>query len=152
MTIVFHSDLGNGIIAPGEPKGSGKENMGPFGSYPNQQIDWLKNDLATVNRTATPWVIVGYHRPWYVSQTSPVDPGPQTAFEPIFNQYGVDLCISGHEHIYLRTLPVNNGTLDAAGYNNPAAPVYIVNGAAGHYDGLDVLTFKANYSVFQTDK
>lgn len=30
-----------------------------------------------------------------------------------------------------------NGTIDAAGFNNPRMPWPIVQGAAGHYDGLD---------------
>jgi hypothetical protein len=33
------------------------------------------------------------------------------------------------------------------------APMYIVNGAAGHYDGLDPLLYPLqNYSAFATDK
>ena len=32
-----------------------------------------------------------------------------------------------------------------------SAPWYIVNGAAGHYDGLDTLDYQANYSAFQSD-
>jgi hypothetical protein len=30
------------------------------------QYAWLQNDLATLNRTITPWVFVMLHAPWYV--------------------------------------------------------------------------------------
>jgi len=62
------------------------------------------------------------------------------AFEPLFHQYGVDIYLSGHSHAYERVAPIFNGTVDAAGLNNPNGTMYVVNGAAGHYDGLDTLT------------
>lgn len=51
------TDLGNGIIGPFESKGRKGLNAGPFGSYPNEQIDWLEQDLKSVNREKTPWLI-----------------------------------------------------------------------------------------------
>ena len=38
------------------------ENAGPFGSYPNEQVDSLADDLKSVNRELTPWFIVIGHR------------------------------------------------------------------------------------------
>jgi hypothetical protein len=35
------------------------------------QYDWLKQDLAQVNRTVTPWIIGFWHRPWYSSNVGP---------------------------------------------------------------------------------
>jgi hypothetical protein len=37
-------------------------------------------------------------------------------------------------------MPLKNYVLDPNGLNNPKAPWYITNGAAGHYDGLDSLS------------
>lgn len=72
------------------------------------------------------------------------------AFEPFFKQYGVDLYLSGHSHVYQRNAPIYNGTIDPAGLNNPSSTLYIVNGAAGHYDGLDsFVTPTPAYSVYQ---
>ena len=121
--------------APDEPGGEGEEDAGPF-APPGTQLAWLKNDLASVNRQKTPWVIVGGHRPWYVSETECKE--CQTAFEPLLNQYGVDLVLHGHKHFYERESAISNGV--AQELNNPTAPWYIVNGAAGHYDGLDTPT------------
>ena len=47
--------------------------------------------------------------------------------------------INGHNHVYSRSLPIYNNTVDPAGYYNPRAPVYITNGLGGHYDGMDKL-------------
>ena len=77
--------------APDGLDGSAHLQAGPFGS-PNQQTDFLKADLASVDRTITPWVIVAGHRPWYTTGSSGCDPC-RTAFEDIFYQYGVDIGI-----------------------------------------------------------
>ena len=61
------TDLGHGFVAPDEPGGVEDEDSGPFASYMNQQTNWLRRDLATVDRSKTPWVIVAGHRPWYIN-------------------------------------------------------------------------------------
>lgn len=140
------TDLGNGLVGPDE---GSPEFGGPFGSA-NQQINWLTKDLASVNRTVTPWIVIFGHRGWYLSSASAC-PTCQTAFENIFQTYGVDLYISGHAHIYERTAPVYQNVIDPNGLNNPNATMYVTNGAAGHYDGLDVFTAIQNYSVARTN-
>ncbi|OBT70844.1 hypothetical protein VF21_10156 [Pseudogymnoascus sp. 05NY08] len=122
------------LNAPDEPGGEGTENAGPF-AVSGAQIAWLKKDLASVNRKKTPWVVAAGHRPWYVSTTECIE--CQLAFEPLLLEYGVDLVLHGHKHFYERHAAVNNGTTTEI-ENNPKAPWYLVNGAAGHYDGLDV--------------
>ncbi|KAF8851428.1 Metallo-dependent phosphatase [Acephala macrosclerotiorum] len=124
------------LNAPDQPGGSGAENAGPFAPF-GAQLDWLKKDLASVNRKKTPWVIAAGHRPWYVSTSECIECQP--AFEPLLLQYGVDLVLHGHKHFYERHAAINNGTAQEI-TNNPTAPWYIVNGAAGHYDGLDTPT------------
>ena len=137
------TDLGHGFIAPDEPGGPELEDAGPFASYMNQQTDWLRKDLAAVNRTKTPWIIAAGHRPWYINaqnDSSDVCWECKDVFEPLFLQYGVDLVLSGHVHAYQRNAPVYNNVSDPAELDNPRYPWYITNGAAGHYDGLDELT------------
>jgi acid phosphatase type 7 len=122
--------------APDEPGGEGAEVAGPFA--PNgTQLAWLEKDLASVDRKKTPWIIVGGHRPWYVSTAECLE--CQAAFEPLFIKYGVDLVLHGHKHFYERQSAVANGVAQEI-ESNPTAPWYIVNGAGGHYDGLDTPT------------
>jgi hypothetical protein len=74
------------------------------------QINWLKNDLASVNRLVTPWVIVQCHRPWKgsVSIADVLEggvincPACQSAFEQILIEYNVDMYLTGHVHWYER--------------------------------------------------
>lgn len=110
---------------------------GEFG-YPGEQLDWLRADLAKVDREKTPWVVVTGHRPWYIdAKKKNVCSDCQNAFESIFVDNEVDLVVMGHVHLYERNHPVAHGKVDPNGLNNPKAPWYIVNGAAGHYDGVD---------------
>lgn len=133
------TDFGNGIVAPDEPNGSYKENAKPFGSYLNEQIDWLNKDLASVDRCKTPWIIVSGHRPWYTTGAGNVCWECQSAFETTLNKYNVDLAVFGHVHNYQRFAPMKNNQTDPNGLNDPAYPWYIVNGAGGHYDGVNKL-------------
>ena len=160
VQIDTETDLGHGIVGPDEPGGSDEEDSGPFG-LANQQINWLTKDLQNVDRKKTPWVVVGQffffsfnalsfaffstclcflagHRPLYVS-TSDVCPQCRQAFETTLNQFSVDLVLAGHSHVYERSAPVFLNVSDPNELNNPKFPWYIVDGAAGHYDGLDVL-------------
>lgn len=131
------TDLGNGIIGPDEPKGSAKENAGPFGSYPNEQYDWLNKDLASVDRCKTPWVVVAGHRPWYTVGDDNICEDCQKAFENLLVQHNVDVAIFGHVHNYQRWNPMKYNKTDPNGLSNPSSPWYLVNGIAGHYDGMD---------------
>ena len=153
VQIDTETDLGHGIIGPDEPEG-GAEDSGPFG-LANQQINWLTKDLQTVDRKKTPWVIVGQffpfnacrsfftccvlagHRPSYVSSAN--CPQCVEAFETTLNEFSVDLVLAGHVHVYERSAPIFQNVTDPNELNNPRFPWYIVNGAAGHYDGLDTL-------------
>ena len=121
--------------APDLPNGSDKENAGPF-APDGTQLAWLEADLKAVNRKKTPWIIVGGHRPWYVS--GGVCQPCQAAFEGLLVKYGVDVALFGHDHLYERLAPTGlNAIVDPKELDNPDAPWYFVNGAAGHYDGLD---------------
>nr|POE58655.1 acid phosphatase [Quercus suber] len=134
--------------APDGPGGSAGLNSGPFGA-PNQQLDFLAADLASVDRSVTPWIIVGGHRPWYSTGDSGSVCGPcQKAFEPLLYKYGVDLAIFGHVHNSQRFQPVFNGTADPAGLQNPKAPMYIVAGGAGNIEGLSSVGNNVSYNAF----
>jgi len=131
---------------------------GPFGGGVNPaQLTWLQNDLqaANENRSSIPWIVVLGHRPAYTGSTfggGSVDnfsPVVQNVFSPIFEQYGVDLYISGHLHFYERMYPIAAGVPEKYSgqvYTNPRAPVYVVNGAAGNDERLTQVT-EYNYTL-----
>ncbi|RFU25208.1 hypothetical protein B7463_g11131, partial [Scytalidium lignicola] len=134
--------------APDGPDGSAGLDSGPFGA-PNQQLEFLEADLASVDRTVTPWLIVGGHRPWYSTGGSGNICGPcQTSFEPLLYKYGVDLAIFGHVHNSQRFQPVYNGTADPNAMTDPKAPMYIVAGGAGNIEGLSTVGSNVSYNAF----
>ncbi len=133
--------------APDGPGGSAGLDGGPFGA-PNQQLQFLQADLASVDRTVTPWLVVGGHRPWYSTGGGSVCAPCQAAFEPLFYRYGVDLAIFGHVHNSQRFQPVYQGAVDARGMNDPAAPMYIIAGGAGNIEGLSSVGSNVTANVF----
>ncbi|EME38774.1 hypothetical protein DOTSEDRAFT_180664 [Dothistroma septosporum NZE10] len=134
--------------APDQPGGSANLGGGPFGRT-GQQLDFVKADLASVDRSVTPWVIVAGHRPWYSTGGSDNICTPcQTAFESLFYEYGVDLAVFGHVHNSQRFDPVYNNTADRAGLNNPKAPMYIVAGGPGNIEGLSSVGDNYSTNVF----
>lgn len=133
--------------APDGPDGSAGLDGGPFGA-PNQQIDFLNADLASVDRRITPWLIVAGHRPWYTSGGHSGCGPCQDAFEQIFYKYGVDVAIFGHVHNSQRFDPIYNGTADPKGLQNPKAPMYLVAGGAGNIEGLSAIDGNATANAF----
>lgn len=121
--------------APDEPARNARENAGPFAPS-GTHLAWLEKDLASVDRNKTPWIIVSGHRPWYVSSTTCLE--CKATFEPLFIKYDVDLVRHGHQHIYERHGAIANDVVTEID-NTPVGPWYIVNGAAGHWNGLDTV-------------
>ena len=149
------TDLGHGFVGPDEVGGSEGEGADAVNATMNAQAAWLAADLDAVDRRKTPWIIVAGHRPWYLSKqnvTGSICWSCKDVFEPLLIKYNVDLVLSGHAHVYERQTPLANGKIDPKGLMNPSSPWYITNGAAGHYDGLDVLQSpRQEYSSFGLD-
>ena len=101
------------------------------------QHTWLRNELSSVDRSRTPWLIVSCHRAMYSSEQYFVDNQVgehiRHALEPIFHEYRVDLVVVGHYHTYERTCKVyreqcvEDGTIHVlvggAGFILDSAPV-----------------------------
>ena len=61
----------------------------------------------------------------------------ESALEPVFEQFNVQLALWGHVHDYERSLPVRFGAVEQRNYSKPTAPVYVANGAAGNREKND---------------
>lgn len=96
------------------------------------QYAWIQSDLAAVDRSRTPWVIVGLHAPWYNSNTAHQQEGEsmRVAIEPLVYAAGVDIVFAGHVHAYELNHRINDYKRD------PKGPVYITIGDAGNREGL----------------
>jgi hypothetical protein len=97
------------------------------------QYRWLEQDLASIDRSKTPWVIVVMHCPWYNSNTAHTSEQQtilmRESMEPLLYKHKVSLAITGHVHAYERTLPVYQNETVADGI------VYVVIGDGGNREG-----------------
>lgn len=76
------------------------------------QAEWLERDLSA-NRL--PWVIVYAHKPPYSSGEHGSNRDVREVFGPIFARHRVPLVLSGHDHHYERTKPVDGTTYVVTG-------------------------------------
>ncbi len=116
-----------------------REHTGAFGAQNadrtlppgnNAQTVWLQNVLAsarpqfvpnatsspvtaiaTINPTSIDWIVVQMHQcALSSSNDNGCDAGIREAWAPLFDQYQVDLVVSGHDHNYERSYPVRGFT------------------------------------------
>ncbi|KAL5219707.1 hypothetical protein ABZP36_024420 [Zizania latifolia] len=114
-------------------------------SEKSEQYNWMEEDLSSVDRSRTPWVIFIGHRPMYSSNIGilpDVDPIFVVSVEPLLLKYKVDLVFFGHVHNYERTCAVYQGKckgmpkkdangIDTYDNSNYAGPVHAIVGAGG---------------------
>ena len=102
--------------------------------------DWLAADLARVDRSKAPWLFVFHHTPLYSCGKHGSNLELRAAWQPLFDQYRVDLVFAGHDHIYERSKPIRGldgkeGKLAAAGPNGApigeSGTIYVVTAGAG---------------------
>ena len=71
------------------------------------QYAWLQEDLQSVDRSRTPWLVVESHRPMYQAEAlwgnNAVGIAMRLEFEDLLYDYDVDLFLAGHYHSYFRT-------------------------------------------------
>jgi len=100
------------------------------------QRAWLEADLRGVDRSATPWVFVLMHAPWYSSYASHYRELEcmRLELEGVLAAGSVDAVFSGHVHAYERTSRVLDGVPqpDVGG----CAPRYVVAGDGGNLERL----------------
>ena len=113
-----------------------------------KQTVWLRRDLAKVNRTETPWLVVLLHRALYCTKSTDSECNEESqnlrtgdaywfspeGLEPLFLQHGVDLVMSGHTHHYERTYPLARGKVMPGMngmYANPKGIVHVQSGVGG---------------------
>jgi hypothetical protein len=95
-----------------------------------EQLPWLEEDLAATNK---PWKVAYFHRSPFSSGTvHGSDLNLRGALGPIFSRHHVNLVVSGHDHLYERSKPINllkSEDSPVASYKEGTC--YIVSGGAG---------------------
>ncbi len=116
----YSYDYGNAHFIVLESYANGKDFKRLFDSN-NIQLNWLKEDLA---KNKQDWTIVYFHYPLYTKGSYDSDSNPdiiklRETLAPIFDQYKVDLVLTGHSHAMERSKPTQkqyglSSTFDAA--------------------------------------
>lgn len=106
-----------------------------FSNEASLQYKWLLNELKSIDRKKTPWVIVMMHTQFYTTFSTHVGEKETTvmreSMESLFVKYRVNLVFSGHDHAYMRSKPMFNGT----SVENGKAPIYVIVGEGGNREG-----------------
>jgi hypothetical protein len=68
-----------------------------------KQVKWLEDELS---KDTSEWKVCFFHHPPYSSaKKHGSDPQLREVVEPIFLKYGVDVVLTGHDHVYERIKP-----------------------------------------------
>jgi tetratricopeptide (TPR) repeat protein len=89
-----------------------------------EQLTWLENDLKNNSKT---WTFVFQHVPPFTSGGNYYSKSRievKNIFHPLYEKYGVDMVLTGHDHHYERSKPIGSK-------NSENAVIYIVGGNGG---------------------
>ena len=100
----------------------------------SEQYEWILQDLKTVDRAKTPWLLVNMHAPWYNSNVAHQEEieslGPKHDLEHLLFRFGVNIVFAGHVHAYERNHPTYKD------HRHPRGPTYINIGDGGNREGI----------------
>lgn len=105
----------------------------------SRQYEWLKADLAA---SAAPCTVALWHHPVFSSGPHGNQPQMREAWR-LLNQYGADVVLNGHEHVYERFAPQ-----DADGKAAPTGIREFIVGTGG-YSLYDRVTFQPNSEAWE---
>lgn len=132
------------------------------------QIDWMKGDIATARAHGSKWIIVAMHKGPYTTSNHATDgkingpKGSRNTIAPIMAQLGIDLVLQGHDHIYARSKPIDVDNMATKSniiteifqgktvkYQvNPNGTIYLIPGTSGpkvYYKNTKLTLLPPNY-------
>ena len=92
-----------------------------------EQLAWLQRTLATATQR---WKIVTMHHPPYSGGLHGSDMRVRAAFVPLFEKYDVQLVLTGHDHDYQRSQPINGVTYVVSGGAATLRPAHLADFSA----------------------
>jgi hypothetical protein len=110
----------------------------------SEQYEFVEESLEDASSDPSiDWIIVAVHRQMYGSPTDNVgheELDLRDAYHPLFEKYGVDLVLYGHNHYYERNYPLAYDdsddepiitTREETNYSNPDGQIFITIGTGG---------------------
>jgi hypothetical protein len=115
-----------------------------------KQREWLEQALSAAEKEGYDHKIVMFHLPVYNTKKGRNNADAQKYYVPLFDQYQVDLVLTGHDHSYLRTKPLRDGKPVRDG---EFGTTYIIANACDKYYDHEPLAFAerqfANTATYQ---
>jgi len=105
-----------------------------------EQAKWLAGVLGD---NPSPWTIVTFHHPIFSSGKDRDNAALRDLWKPVFDRYGVDLVLQGHDHTYARGRTYAQATNAPVGANvrdSSTGTVYVVS-----VSGPKMYTLNRNY-------
>lgn len=93
----------------------------------DEQAAWL-GDVLVANRSR--WTVITFHHPIYSSKKGRDNAELRRLWQPVFDRFGVDLVLQGHDHTYARSELMSqdaNLTTGATARSGNAGTVYVVS-------------------------
>lgn len=130
------------------------------------QLAWLEGLLG---RNHSRWVVVLMHYPVYSAGKDRDNPEMRDLLLPLFDKYGVDLVLQGHDHVYARTRKLHGGkvaepsapgtvyVISAGGFKTyPVNPRYrdlmaVLDSGKQYYQVIDVSPERLEYRSYAVD-
>ncbi len=97
------------------------------------QVDYMNRVFGEHDSS---WQVAAHHQAMYSTSTNHgSDLDLRSHWEPVYDNFGLDLVVAGHNHVYERSVPIRAG----AEVGPEAGTTYIVSGGAGAplYTGFD---------------
>ncbi|MCH8492828.1 MAG: metallophosphoesterase family protein [Idiomarina sp.] len=89
--------------------------------YAKLQADWLRQVLSN---NPNHWTIVTHHHPMFSVSLGRDNPPLREHWQPVFEEFGVDLVLQGHDHTYGRGQNIAEGS---SGQLTAEGPMYVVS-------------------------
>jgi Calcineurin-like phosphoesterase len=108
--------------------------LSPF-NVTSDQYKFIEQDLNKTSKNEDiDWIVVTSYGPFYTSPSAhPAKNDIRNIYHPLFDRYGVDLVLNGHNHNYQRTYPV---TFNSDKKSNPIVTNGFPTGYNGNNDGI----------------
>ena len=94
-----------------------------------RQAKWLREILKSNDKK---WIVVTYHHPVFSASTGRDNPEIRSLWQPIFEEYNIDLALQGHDHSYARGAIYEKPVVKNENHGgNIIGPVYVVSVSGG---------------------
>jgi|GEM_PF-1780173 len=103
--------------------------------------EWIDEDLSY---STAAWSIVLLHHPVYALASDAVSAQVREEWSPLFEANGVDLVLEGHQHVYSRSYPLYQGSVD---YTRGITYVMGNSGAKSYTSADETYSAKTIYGI-----